>query len=295
MRKVHHTDFGLYFELFQIFTHKAGGSLMFKNARAILPLLTALTILVLALGACAAPAATPAAAPADGAPAAKIKVKIGTNAEYRPFEFVDENTNIVGFDVDLLNALAEEAGFELEWVNTKWDGIFVALASGEFDAVASAVTITEERSQAVDFTDPYFNAGQTMAVAADNATLTGPDGLVEGVKVGVQLGTTGDIYVSENTKAQVERFDEVTMALQALANKDVDAVVADAPTVADYIKSNPNFKAKIVGEPFTDEFYGIAVNKNKPEIRDAFNKALATIKGSGKYDEIYNKWFGAGQ
>src|SRR5690606_1607114 len=121
-------------------------------------------------------------------------VTVGMNAEYPPFEFVDEEGNIVGFDVDLMNAIAAEAGFDIELVNTRWDGIFVALQSGEFDAVASAATITEEREEIVDFSNPYFNAGQMIAVReVDAADISTPDDLA-GLRVGVQSGTTGDIW-----------------------------------------------------------------------------------------------------
>jgi polar amino acid transport system substrate-binding protein len=208
---------------------------------------------------------------------------------------VDEGNNIIGFDVDLLNALAAEAGLEIEFVNTKWDGIFVALANGEFDAVISAVTITDERKQTVDFTDPYFNAGQVLAVLEDNTTVTGLDSVTDQVKVGVQLGTTADIFLTDNTPAQIQRFDELPLALQALANRDVDAVVAELPVLGDYLKANPDLNGKIVGEPFTDELFGIAVNKGKPEVLAALNDALATIKGNGVYDQIYAKWFAAGE
>lgn len=236
----------------------------------------------------AAPTAEEAAPAEEGA-----VVKVGTNAEYQPFEFVDADNNIVGFDIDLMNALAEEAGLNIEYVNTKWDGIFVALAGGEFDAVISAVTITDERKQVVDFTDPYFNAGQAIAVRSDNDTIKGVDDLVEGVTVGVQLGTTGDIYVTDNLNVDVKRFDEAPLAIQALANGDIDAVVTDAPTLADYIKANSELGLKMVGEPFTDELYGIAVNKDEPDLLAALNEALATIKENGTYDAIYTDWFGA--
>ncbi len=122
-------------------------------------------------------------------------VKVGTNAEYPPFESVDANGKIIGFDIDLMNAIGKAAGFTPQFTNTKWDGIFVALASGEFDAVSSAVTITEERKQAMAFSDPYFNAGQMIAVKTDS-TVTKPKDLA-GKKVGVQLGTTGDLWISD--------------------------------------------------------------------------------------------------
>ncbi|NOZ30035.1 MAG: basic amino acid ABC transporter substrate-binding protein [Chloroflexi bacterium] len=252
-------------------------------------------ILALVVTACAPPATPVAPAESEAAPAgetAKVKIKVGMNAEYPPFEFVDESGNIVGFDVDLIDALAKRAGFDYELINTKWDGIFAALASGEFDVVCSAVTITEERAQIVDFTDPYFNAGQSIAVLATNDEIKSVEDL-KGKRIGVQLGTTGDIEASKIEGAEVKRYEEITIAFQALANGDVDAVVNDTPTSAEIIKANPELNAKLVGEPFTDEFYGIAVNKNKPEIRDALNKALKEIKADGTYDKIYEKWFGS--
>ena len=154
-----------------------------------------------------APAATePAAAEPTAEPMAELGViKVGTNAEYPPFESVDETGKVIGLDIDVMNAIAKAAGFEVEFVNTRWDGIFVALSSGEFDAVASAATITDERKQAVDFSDPYFNAGQVLSVKQDS-DITSLDDLA-GKRVGVQLGTTGDIWASENTEAEVVRYD----------------------------------------------------------------------------------------
>ena len=218
-------------------------------------------------------------------------VVIGLNAEYPPFENVDEDGNLVGFDVDLMTAIAEEAGFEFEWVNTRWDGIFVALASGEFDAVISAATITAERAETVDFSDPYFNAGQSITVRADNEDILGPDDLA-GLKVGVQLGTTGDIWLSDETDAEVVRYDENTLAFQALANGDVDAAVADSPTAIEIVQANPEMALKVLPDAYTDELYGIAVNKDRPDLLEAINAGLAAIRENGTYDEIYDNWFG---
>jgi len=218
-------------------------------------------------------------------------VKVGLNAEYQPFEFVDENGEITGFDPDLVKAIAERAGFDVEFVNTRWDGIFVALQSGEFDMVSSAATITPEREEIVDFSKPYFNAGQMIAVReADADKIKTADDLA-GLRVAVQAGTTGDILASALPGVEVVRYDEITLAFQALASKDVDAVLNDAPVSADIIKSNPDLGAVLVGDPLSDEFYGIAVNPDKPELLDAVNKALDELIADGTYAEIYMKWF----
>jgi peptide/nickel transport system substrate-binding protein len=235
----------------------------------------------------ATPEPEPTAIPTEAVPAV---YKIGTNAEYPPFENVDEAGEIVGFDVDLMAAIAETAGFEFEWVNTRWDGIFVALQSGEFDAVISAATITDERAEIVDFSDPYFNAGQMIAVRAAETGIEGPEDLA-GKKAGVQLGTTGDIWLSEQTQAEVIRFDENTLAFQALANGDVDAAVADGPTAIDIVKANPEMNLKVLSGVYTEEFYGIAVNKDRAELLEAINEGLAALRADGTYDAIYNQWF----
>ncbi|MDH4137848.1 MAG: transporter substrate-binding domain-containing protein, partial [Anaerolineae bacterium] len=231
------------------------------------------------------------AAEAPAAPAELGKVIIGINAEYPPFESVDEAGNIVGFDPEMVDAIAKAAGFEYEFVNTKWDGIFVALAAGEFDAVCSACTITEERAKTVDFSDPYFNAGQAIVVRADTTDIAGPADLA-GKKAGVQLGTTGDIWLTEETEAEVVRYEENTLAFQAVAAGDVDAAVADSPTAAEIVRANPEMNLKVLDGVYTDELYGIAVNKDKPEVLEAINKGLAAIKADGTYDAIYDKYFG---
>jgi peptide/nickel transport system substrate-binding protein len=238
----------------------------------------------------AAPTATTAP---TTAPPEQVTYQIGTNAEYPPFESVDASGNVVGFDPDVISAIAERAGFDYEFVNTRWDGIFVALQSGEFDAVISAATITDERAEIVNFSDPYFNAGQMIAVRTEDANQITSVADLDGRKVGVQLGTTGDMWLSDNTNAEVVRYDEITLAFQALANGDVDAVFNDGPTSADIIQANPELGATLVGEPVTDEFYGVAVNKDQPELLAMINEGLAAIRADGTYDALYDKWFGA--
>jgi len=268
------------------------------KATKILPLMVILAIVVVMVAACGAPATeeavpteVPTEAPTEEAVPELGKVIIGNNAEYPPFEYVDEDGNIVGFDPELMAAIAEEAGFEFEIVNTRWDGIFVALAAGEFDAVISAATITPERAETVNFSDPYFDAGQMITVRADTTDITGPEDLA-GKKVGVQMGTTGDIWLTDDTEAEVMRYDENTLAFQALANGDVDAAVADGPTAIDIVKANPEMNLEVLDGVYTEEQYGIAVNKGRPDLLEAINRGLAAVKASGKYDEIYEKYFG---
>lgn len=218
-------------------------------------------------------------------------IRIGTDAAYPPFEEIDDEGNYVGFDVDLMEALAEDAGFEIEWINAPFDGIFSALEAGDFDAVISAATITDERLEQVDFSDPYFVASQSISVTVDNAeTISEPDDLV-GMNIGVQLGTTGEEYAEGIDGVEVLSFDSTPLAFQALSQGDVDAVIADTPTSQEIIATNPDLNATIVGDPLTEEFYGIAVRKDFPELLEAINVSLENVIADGVYAELFEEWF----
>jgi polar amino acid transport system substrate-binding protein len=221
----------------------------------------------------------------------RVKLVIASDATWPPMEFVDENKNIVGFAPEMMKAIAEAAGFDVEIRNTAWDGIFAGLAAGNYDAICSSVTITEERKQTMDFSEPYVNAGQVLVVAK---TLNGVSTLKDmvGKKVGAQIGTTGAIEIQKVSGVELATYDEVGLAFEDLANGRIAGVVADSPIAADFALQNPKFKdqLKIVGEPFTDEWLGIAVRKGDTKTLALINEGLAKIKANGKLEEIAKKW-----
>ena len=220
-------------------------------------------------------------------------LKVGTNAAFPPFEYVDEKTGeYTGFDMDLIRAVGAEAGYTVQIIDVAWEGIIPGLLVGNYDVIASAMTITEERKQSVNFSDPYFNAEQVILVPIKDNSIKGPSDL-RGKAVSVQLGTTGD-FVATDLKGlkKVARFGEVTDAIQEMINGNVAGVICDNLVAIMYIQENPG-KAKIVpGSFFEPEYYGFAINKKNTEVLDKVNAALATLKANGTYDRIYNKWFG---
>lgn len=239
----------------------------------------------------------PAPAPVAAAPApAPVKVyTVGTDAAYAPFESQNEKAEIVGFDIEVVQAIAAKGGFEVKFVNTPWEGIFNALGQGDRDLLVSAITITEERKQTMDFSDPYFDAAQLIAVKDSSKVAKFAD--LKKLKVGVQTGTTGDEAVTKlqgkNSK-NIKRFESTPLALKELEAGGVDAVVADNGVVVHYVANNPGGKFKTVNDAeFVPEQYGIAVKKGNAELLDALNKGLAAIKADGSYDQIYTKYFGA--
>ena len=256
--------------------------------------LLATGVLLAACGKKEAPPA-PAAAPVASAPApAKVYV-VGTDAAYAPFESQNEKGEIVGFDIDMLKAVAAKAGIEVKFVNTPWEGIFNALAQGDRDIVVSAVTITDERKGTMDFTQPYFDAQQLIAVRQDSKVAKFAD--LKKLKVGVQTGTTGDEAVTKlmgKTSTAIKRFESTPLALKELEAGGVDAVVADNGVVINYVTNNPGAKFKTVSDKaFAPEQYGFAVKKGNTELLEKLNKGLADIKADGSYDQIYAKYFGA--
>lgn len=246
-----------------------------------------------------APAAAPASAPAPvaSAPApapAKVYV-VGTDAAYAPFEFQNEKGEIVGFSIDLLQAVAAKGGFEVKFVNTPWEGIFNALQQGDRDLLISSITITDERKQTMDFSNPYFDAYQLIAVKATSKVAKFDD--LKKLKVGVQTGTTGDEVVTKlqgKNSANVKRFESTPLALKELEAGGVDAVVADNGVVINYVTNNAAANFKTVSDSaFAPEQYGIAVKKGNAELLEKVNKGIAAIKADGSYDQVYAKTFGA--
>ena len=241
------------------------------------------------------PAPAPvASAPASAPAPAKVYV-VGTDAAYAPFESQNEKGEIVGFDIDIVTAVAAKAGIQVKFVNTPWEGIFNALGQGDRDMVVSAVTITEERKQTMDFTDPYFDAAQLIAVKETSKVAKFAD--LKKLKVGVQTGTTGDEAVSKllgKTNTNVKRFESTPLALKELEAGGVDAVVADNGVVIHYVANNPGGKFKTVSDKdFVPEQYGIALKKGNAELLAKMNEGLKAIKADGTYDQIYAKTFGA--
>ncbi|MBX6395054.1 MAG: basic amino acid ABC transporter substrate-binding protein [Alicyclobacillaceae bacterium] len=221
---------------------------------------------------------------------------VGTDAAYAPFESVNPKTNqIEGFDIDLLNAVAKAAGFQVRFENTPWKGIFQALSIGQRDILISAITITDERKQTMDFSKPYFQAQQMIVVPKGSPIRTLQD--LKGKKVGVQIGTTGDEIVTDflgKGDPNIKRYDSTPLALEDLKNKGVDAVVADNGVVLDYVRQNSSQGFEYYVDPkFPKEYYGIAVKKGNTELLNKINQGLDKVKSDGTYDAIYKKYFGS--
>jgi polar amino acid transport system substrate-binding protein len=259
--------------------------------------LAGITAATLVLAACGKKEEAPAPAPVAAAPApapAKVYV-VGTDAAYAPFESQNEKGEIVGFDIDVVRAAAAKAGVEVKFVNTPWEGIFNTLQQGDRDMIVSAVTITAERKQTMDFSDPYFDAAQLIAVKETSKVAKFAD--LKKLKVGVQTGTTGDEAVTKllgKASTNVKRFESTPLALKELEAGGVDAVVADNGVIAHYVANNPGGKFKTVSDTeFVPEQYGIAFKKGNTELLGKMNQCLAAIKADGSYAQIYAKYFGA--
>ena len=242
-----------------------------------------------------APAAT-VAPPAASAPAPAAKVyTVGTDAAYAPFESQNEKGEIVGFDIDVVKAVAAKAGIEVKFVNTPWEGIFNTLAQGDRDFLVSSITITDERKQTMDFSSPYFDAQQLMAVKKDSKIAKFDD--IKKLKVGVQTGTTGDEVVTKlqgKESTNVKRFESTPLALKELEAGGVDAVVADNGVVVHYVANNTNSSFKTLADSsFAAEQYGLAVKKGNADLLAKLNKGLTDVKADGTYNTIYAKYFGA--
>ncbi len=212
---------------------------------------------------------------------------------FAPFEYMEEDGTVVGFDVDLSNALAEKLGLTCEWLaNQSFDTLIPTIKQGgKADISIAGMTITDERLEEVDFTDPYLNSNQGLITKVDSGETE--DTLnAEGRQIACQSGTTGDDWISENLpNATKIPLDDVTAGLMGVSTGSYDAMVIDLP-VAQNMISESFSDLEVTLEIPTGEQYGIAVSKDNPNLTEALNEALAEIEADGTMDELKLTWFG---
>lgn len=216
------------------------------------------------------------------------KLLVGTDATYPPFESKDETGKLVGYDIDLMDEICDKLGARCEYVVVPFDGIISGLNSEKYDAIISSFTITPEREQVIDFSRPYYNASQSISVRLDRQDINSLIDL-KGKKIGVQLGTTGELLAKKVEGAEVISFDNIGAAFIDLENGKLDAIVNDRPTSQRIIALRGG--AKIVGPDLSSENYGIAVRKGEKRLLDAINNSLTSLELSGKLEDLNKKWF----
>ncbi len=219
---------------------------------------------------------------------------VGTEATYPPFEMTNDTGEIVGFDIDLIKAIAADQGLLLEFRDMDFDSLVPAVQGGNIDIAASGMSITPLRLQQVAFTDPYIEAGLVVAVGPDSMDVGGVDDL-KGLRIAVQQGTTGAAKTEELLAAKrvgsVKYFPNVSVAMMELLNGGVDAVINDKPVTEAFVAKHPD-KIKIVGDTLASDAYGFALAKGREDLLAKLNAGLAKVKANGSWDQIAAKYFG---
>jgi polar amino acid transport system substrate-binding protein len=216
------------------------------------------------------------------------KIIMATNAAFQPYEYI-ENGKVVGFDVELANAIAEKLGVELEVLDIDFDSVITSVQSGKADMALAGLTITDERKKLIDFSDSYITATQVIIVPEGSAIASAAD--LDGKKVGVQLGTTGDLYISDpatwlglDIKCEVQQYKKGSEAILELLNGKLDAVVIDDQPAKKFVEQNTGLK--VIDEALTEEQYAVAVSKGNKELLAAVNEVIAELKANGKFDAL---------
>ncbi|ANE36227.1 amino acid ABC transporter, periplasmic arginine/lysine/histidine-binding protein [Campylobacter iguaniorum] len=216
-------------------------------------------------------------------------LRVGTNAAYPPFEFINDQNKIAGFDIDLVDALSKKIGFTYEIVNMSFDGLIPALKAGKIDAIAAAMSATPDRVKAVDFTKAYYiTENLFIKKAGDNAINSKAD--LNGKKIAVQLGTVQEIAARELKGAKVMANEDIFAAIMALKNGKVSAVLVDSSIGYGYLKKNPDL-AEFLKEPDGSEGFSLAFDKNKKtDLIAKINATIDELKQDGTYDKLLEKY-----
>ncbi len=274
-------------------------------------LLGALVLIALIIGACApAPTATPvpptaAPKPTDApkpttAPAATLPdlkgraLKVGSDTTYPPFESINDKKEIIGFDVDLVNEICKKINCKATFVTADFDGLLIAVNNKTYDFSISGWTITDERAKTVDFGLPYLKNTQILIVRSDETVVKDvPDLKKPDVIVAVQLGTTNSITAKKlvtDPNKQVKEFQDFPAAIQALLNKQANAVVIDTFAGSDLLEQNKG-KIKTTGNQFGDETLGMVFRKGDAELKGAFDAGLKAVYADGTWSKLCNQWW----
>ncbi|MFH1643289.1 MAG: transporter substrate-binding domain-containing protein [Patescibacteria group bacterium] len=215
---------------------------------------------------------------------------IGTDATYPPMEAIDEDGSFYGLDIDIMKEVAKDLGVEPIFQNVPWEIIFDVVRNGDVDVMISSVTITQERAQTMSFSDPYFNAGQVLIIRSrDSGKIQDINDIAEH-KVGIQEGTTSEQeaikYVED--ASLIKNYVDYYLAKDDLMEGEIDIIIADYPGAFGLVKGETDIK--IVGDPFTQEFYGIVVQKDQKELLSQINKTIRRLKQDGDLKELEQKW-----
>lgn len=233
----------------------------------------------MAVGALTAACAVPVMAEDDNV------LVMATNAEFPPYEY-REGDEIVGIDAEVAALIADKLGMELQIEDMAFDSVLAAVQTGKADIAMAGITVTEDRQKTVNFTDSYTTATQ-MIIVAEDSEIASPDDLT-GKTVGVQLGTTGDIYADDIEDATVERYSKGFEAVQALIQGKIDAVVIDGEPAKVFVEQNEGIK--LLDEAFTEEEYAIAIAKDNEELLEQVNTALNELKEEGEFQKVVDKY-----
>ncbi|PAV27718.1 glutamine ABC transporter substrate-binding protein [Virgibacillus profundi] len=248
-------------------------------------------VLVLALAACGSDDTDATETSGEGGDSNVYTV--GVDTTYPPFEF-QEDGELVGIDIDLINAIAEDQGFEIDIQSMDFSGIIPAMQAGELDIGMGGMSITEERKETVDFSDPYFESGLTLVTAAGNSDISSIDDM-EGKTIVVKNGTTGAKFAADNQDEygyEIVQVNDSTAMFQEVGNGSADALIEDYPVIA-YAIEKSSLDLQISGDKLNGDNYGMSVLKGEnDELLKKINDGLASLKESGKYDEILNKYLG---
>jgi len=217
--------------------------------------------------------------------------QVGIDTTYPPFEY-EVDGEYTGIDIDLINAIAEDQGFEIEFNPMDFGGIIPALQAGQLDIAIAGMSITDERKEVVDFSEPYFDAGLSLVVSSDNEEITSLEDL-EGKTIAVKSGTTGAQFARDNEEEygyEIAQFEDSPAMFQEVSNGNAAALMEDYPVIA-YAIAESELELKTVGDRLTGDQYGIAVLKGEnAEVLEQINEGLQALRDSGEYDEILNKY-----